>query len=92
MFDILKKWVAKRYVKRKLSSSFPQLCLFAQQRYNHVNYLWDTKISFSHLFIKGWDTTREIQVYPPADGPLAVYKKASFFEYLDYAVTTVRVE
>lgn len=79
-------------LKENFPSSFPQLCLFAQQRYNHVNYLWDTKISFSHLFIKGWDTTREIQVYPPADGPLAVYKKASFFEYLDYAVTTVRVE
>ncbi|KAG7157741.1 Mucolipin-3-like [Homarus americanus] len=64
------------------------LCLFAQQRYNHVNYLWDTKISFSHLFLQGWDTTMEIQVYPPPGGPLAVYKKSSFFEYLDYAAIT----
>ncbi|XP_069983303.1 mucolipin-3 isoform X5 [Penaeus vannamei] len=91
----MEKWHARRRFPWKLLLQVfkivvvtAQLCLFAQQRYNHVNYLWDTKISFSHLFIKGWDTTREIQVYPPADGPLAVYKKASFFEYLDYAVTT----
>ncbi|XP_042865160.1 mucolipin-3-like isoform X3 [Penaeus japonicus] len=91
----MEKWHARRRFPWKLMLQVfkifvvtAQLCLFAQQRYNHVNYLWDTKISFSHLFIKGWDTTREIQVYPPADGPLAVYKKATFFEYLDYAVTT----
>lgn len=66
-----------------------QLCLFAQQRFNHVNYLWDTKISFSHLFIRGWDSSREINVYPPGSGPLAVYKKSEFYNYLDYAVIGV---
>ncbi|CAL4150759.1 unnamed protein product, partial [Meganyctiphanes norvegica] len=91
----MEKWTARRRFPWKLLLQVvkivvvtAQLCLFAQQRYNHVNYLWDTKISFSHLFIKGWDTTREIQVYPPADGPLAVYKKSEFYEYLDYAVIT----
>lgn len=91
----MEKWSARRRFPWKLLLQLvkvvvvtAQLCLFAQQRYNHVNYLWDTKISFSHLFIKGWDTTREIQVYPPADGPLAVYTKNEFYDYLDYAVTS----
>ncbi|KAK7078325.1 Mucolipin-2 [Halocaridina rubra] len=91
----MEKWHARRRFPWKLLLQIvkvivitAQLCLFAQQRYNHVNYLWDTKISFSHLFIKGWDTSREIQVYPPADGPLAVYKRSDFFEYLDYSIST----
>ncbi|XP_064120479.1 mucolipin-3-like isoform X3 [Macrobrachium nipponense] len=91
----VEKWHARRRFPWKLMLQIikivvitAQLCLFAQQRYNHVNYLWDTKISFSHLFIQGWDTSREVQVYPPADGPLAVYKKSDFFDYLDYAIRT----
>ncbi|XP_068230057.1 mucolipin-3-like isoform X4 [Palaemon carinicauda] len=91
----VEKWHARRRFPWKLLLQIikivvitAQLCLFAQQRYNHVNYLWDTKISFSHLFIQGWDTSREVQVYPPADGPLAVYKKSDFFSYLDYAIRT----
>ncbi|KAK8729969.1 hypothetical protein OTU49_008411 [Cherax quadricarinatus] len=89
------KWHARRRFPWKLLLQVikiivvtVQLCLFAEQRFNHVNYLWDTKISFSHLFIKNWDTSREIQVYPPAGGPLAVYKQSEFFAFLDYAITT----
>ncbi|XP_071536411.1 mucolipin-3-like isoform X3 [Panulirus ornatus] len=89
----MEKWHARRRFPWKLLLQIfkivvvtAQLCLFAQQRYNHVNYLWDTKVSFSHLFIKEWDTSREIQAYPPSNGPLAVYKKSIFYEYLEYAV------
>ncbi|KAK4300406.1 hypothetical protein Pmani_027392 [Petrolisthes manimaculis] len=89
----MEKWQAKRRFPWKLLLQIvkilvvtAQLCLFAQQRFNHVNYLWDTKISFSHLFIEGWDSSREINVYPPGSGPLAVYKKSEFYRYLDYAV------
>ncbi|XP_045594898.2 mucolipin-3 isoform X2 [Procambarus clarkii] len=89
----MQKWHARRRFPWKLLLQIikiiivtVQLCLFAHQRYNHVNFLWDTKISFSHLFLQGWDSSREIQAYPPADGALAVYKKSEFFGYLDYAV------
>nr|NVI71491.1 transient receptor potential cation channel, mucolipin ortholog [Cucujiformia] len=51
----------------------------------HVNYTWDNRISFSHIFLKGWDSTREINAYPPATGPLAIYKEDEFFATLDYA-------
>nr|NVI71472.1 transient receptor potential cation channel, mucolipin ortholog [Cucujiformia] len=51
----------------------------------HVNYTWDNRISFSHLFLKGWDATREINSYPPTAGPLAVYLIDDFYETLDFA-------
>lgn len=63
-----------------------QLCLFAHSRYNHVNYTWDNRISFSHLFLKGWDATSEVESYPPAIGPLALYIQSDFFDTIDYAV------
>jgi hypothetical protein len=55
-----------------------------------VNYTWDNKIAFSHLFLKDWDTSREITSYPPTTGPLAVYTKEDFYQYIDFAVKRVR--
>ncbi|KAG5887828.1 hypothetical protein JTB14_022686 [Gonioctena quinquepunctata] len=62
-----------------------QLCLFAYYRYKHVNYTWDNRITFSHLFLKGWDATREMNAYPPAAGPLAIYNTDDFYSTIDYA-------
>ncbi|XP_068618822.1 mucolipin-3-like [Battus philenor] len=88
----IEKWQAKRkfpfkfvvQVIKIVLVTF-QLCLFAHNRYNHVNYTWDNRISFSHLFLLGWDSTREINAYPPGAGPLAVYKVDEFYNTLDYA-------
>lgn len=63
-----------------------QLCLFAHSRYNHINYTWDNRVAFSHLFLKGWDRSMEIDSYPPSSGPLAIYEKREFFETIDYAL------
>lgn len=68
-----------------------QLCLFAHSRYNHVNYTWDNRISFSHLFLKGWTEEREVNAYPPNLGPFAIYNKDDFYDTLDYAVVGVSV-
>nr|NVI71469.1 transient receptor potential cation channel, mucolipin ortholog [Cucujiformia] len=43
------------------------------------------RISFSHLFLKGWDATREIYSYPPTAGPLAIYQIDDFYSTIDYA-------
>nr|NVI71447.1 transient receptor potential cation channel, mucolipin ortholog [Cucujiformia] len=51
----------------------------------HVNYTWDNRITFSHLFLKGWDATREINSYPPTAGPLAIYEINEFYETIDFA-------
>nr|NVI71425.1 transient receptor potential cation channel, mucolipin ortholog [Cucujiformia] len=51
----------------------------------HVNYTWDNRISFSHLFLKGWDATREINSYPPTAGPLAIYQIDDFYGTIDFA-------
>lgn len=89
----IEKWRAKRQFPFKFVVQVIkivlvtfQLCLFAHNRYNHVNYTWDNRISFSHLFLSGWDSTREINAYPPGSGPLAVYKMNDFYDNLDYAV------
>ncbi len=63
-----------------------QLCLFAHSRYNHVNYTWDNRVSFSHLFLKGWDAESEVESYPPSVGPLALYIQSDFFDTIDYAI------
>lgn len=88
----IEKWHAKRKFPYKFVVQVIkivlvtfQLCLFAHNRYNHVNYTWDNRISFSHLFLLGWDSTREINAYPPGAGPLAVYKIDEFYNTLDYA-------
>lgn len=69
-----------------------QLSLFAHTRYSHVNYTWGNRVTFSHLFIKGWDSAREIVSYPPAMGPLAIYNIESFYSTIDYAVAGVSTE
>nr|MBE5724894.1 transient receptor potential cation channel, mucolipin ortholog [Cucujiformia] len=51
----------------------------------HVNYTWDNRITFSHLFLKGWDATREINSYPPTAGPLAIYQIDDFYSTIDFA-------
>nr|NVI71452.1 transient receptor potential cation channel, mucolipin ortholog [Cucujiformia] len=51
----------------------------------HVNYTWDNRISFSHLFLKGWDATREINSYPPTAGPLAIYQIEDVYATIDFA-------
>lgn len=88
----IEKWKAKRKFPYKFVVQVIkivlvtfQLCLFAHNRYNHVNYTWDNRISFSHLFLLGWDSTREINAYPPGAGPLAVYKTHEFYDALNYA-------
>nr|MBE5724921.1 transient receptor potential cation channel, mucolipin ortholog [Cucujiformia] len=43
------------------------------------------RITFSHLFLKGWDATREINSYPPTAGPLAIYKIEDFYATINFA-------
>ncbi|XP_017774094.1 PREDICTED: mucolipin-3-like [Nicrophorus vespilloides] len=88
----IEKWQAKRRFPYKFIVQIikiilvtMQLCLFAFSRYNHVNYTWDNRITFSHLFLNGWDASMEVNSYPPPAGPLAVYTKDGFFETIDYA-------
>ncbi|CAH1981899.1 unnamed protein product [Acanthoscelides obtectus] len=81
----IEKWQAKNRFPYKFGVQIikivlvtMQLCLFAYHRYNHVNYTWDNRITFSHLFLRGWDPTMEA-------GPLAIYKEDEFYETIDYA-------
>ena len=39
-------------------------------------------------FFKDWDSTREINAYPPANGAYALYSKSKFHELFDHAADT----
>ncbi|XP_011138737.1 mucolipin-3 [Harpegnathos saltator] len=89
----IEKWQAKRRFPYKFIIQLikiflvtAQLCLFAHNNYMHVNYTWDNRITFSHLFLMGWDSTQEVPAYPPATGPLAIYKRSDFYDAIDYAM------
>ncbi|CAK9808598.1 Mcoln3 [Anthophora quadrimaculata] len=89
----IEKWQAKRRLPYKFAVQVikivlvtVQLCLFAHNNYMHVNYAWDNRIAFSHLFLKGWDATQEVAAYSPATGPLAIYKRDDFYSTIDYAL------
>ena len=65
----IEKWQAKRRFPYKLLVQVikivlvtVQLCLFAHNNYMHVNYAWDNRIAFSHLFLNGWDATLEVSI------------------------------
>ena len=88
----IEKWQARRQFPYKFCVQVikiilvtMQLCLFAHTRYNHVNYTWDNRVTFSHLFLLGWDRGMEVSSYPPGSGPLALYDKDSFFKTIDFA-------
>lgn len=88
----IEKWQARRRFPYKFAVQLVkivlvtiQLCLFAHSRYNHVNYTWDNRVTFSHLFLKGWDSNMEILSYPPSTEPLAIYKKEDFYLTVDAA-------
>ncbi|ODM90942.1 Mucolipin-3 [Orchesella cincta] len=89
----LEKWHAKRQFPYKLAIQLIkivvvtfQLCLFATYRYANVNYIMDNKVAFSNLFLKDWNSDREITTYPPTDGPFAIYTKDDFYQYIDFTV------
>ncbi|CAG0908853.1 unnamed protein product, partial [Cyprideis torosa] len=44
------------------------------------------QISLENKFLKDWSPSREVNFYPPSQGPLAVYGKSQFFDTIDYAV------
>lgn len=89
----IEKWQAKRKFPYKFVIQLIkivivtiQLCLFAHSRYNHINYTWDNRVAFSHLFLRGWDDASEVQSYPPAKGPFALYMKDDFYDTIDFAL------
>lgn len=89
----IEKWQARRKFPYKFVVQLikivvltMQLCLFAHSRYIHVNYTWDNRVSFSHLFLRGWDDSNEVDSYPASKGPLALYFQDDFFDTIDFAI------
>ena len=71
----VEKWYSKRRFPYKLLVQIIkivlvtlQIYLFAINRSTHIEFSWNSRFTFSHLFLKQWDTTREIVAYPPDQG------------------------
>lgn len=60
-----------------------QLCLFAHNNYVHVNYAWDNRLSFSHLFLKGWDFTQEVPLKFEYFTNQLLFQKLGFFLFIN---------
>ncbi|XP_064476175.1 mucolipin-2-like [Ornithodoros turicata] len=46
----------------------------------------NTRMTLEHLLLKGWDTARDVLIYPPPQGPYAVYTVTEFYEHVEYVV------
>lgn len=53
-----------------------------------MDFHWNAKTVLSNLFIEGWESDREVNEYPPAQGPLAVYTQDEF----DSAVSFILIQ
>ncbi|XP_014243557.1 mucolipin-3-like isoform X2 [Cimex lectularius] len=90
----IEKWKTKRRFPYKflvqiikIALVTIQISLFAHTRYNYVNYAWNNRITFSNLFLMGWDSVREVYSYPPSIGPLAIYKQIDFYKAINHALS-----
>lgn len=90
----VEKWKARRQFPWKLLLQIikivvvtVQLVLFGYARYSHINFYEDNHVALSHLFLKDWDSSREVESYPPNEGPYAIYTKDEFYDHINYAVT-----
>uniref|UniRef100_A0A0K2UKF4 Transient receptor potential mucolipin [Apis mellifera] n=1 Tax=Lepeophtheirus salmonis TaxID=72036 RepID=A0A0K2UKF4_LEPSM len=91
--DPIQKWKARKQIPWKLVLQFLklvfvtlQLVIFCNFRYAHTNYNQDSHTALQHFFLKDWDEVREIHAYPPPTGTYAIYKRSSFYNYLDFAL------
>lgn len=63
-----------------------QLSLFASRRFSFVGYMSGTQVVLEHMLLPDWDSEREVNVYPPSTGPLAVYSREQFCHTLHHVV------
>ncbi|CAK9302414.1 unnamed protein product [Gordionus sp. m RMFG-2023] len=91
--DPLQKWKIRKQFPWKLTLQLVKIvfvtfhiALFTTNRYKHVVYFEHTQISFKHLFLKDWESNREVISYPPSNGIFAIYGIDEFYGSLNYAI------
>ncbi|XP_067949034.1 mucolipin-3-like isoform X2 [Watersipora subatra] len=63
-----------------------QIITFAEERSSFERFSQRNQISFHHLFLKDWDSGREVPPYPPASGPYAVYSRSELYEHINHVL------
>ncbi|GAA51236.1 mucolipin-3, partial [Clonorchis sinensis] len=64
-----------------------QLIVFGQDRSAHVSFGENSRLAFSHLYLRDWNPQYETLDYPPASGPYAAYQQDEFYLMLGYTIT-----
>lgn len=61
-----------------------QLSIFGMKSYNFVTQHSDMTTALSQFLLKDW--TEDVTVYPPSNGPYAVYTIPDFFENINHVI------
>lgn len=87
----IQKWNAKGRFPWKLCLQIVkiiiatiQLFVFGLSSYRYVTQHVDMTTALSRFFLKDW--TLDVAVYPPSDGPYAVYTIPEFFENINHVI------
>ena len=73
-----------------VTHSHLQLVLFGTNQFDSVKFLEENTMSFEHIFLNGWDTSYDSDVYPKTRKLYALYEIDSFFQHVDHVVLQVR--
>lgn len=59
-----------------------QVILFGTESATFQREHRNTYMALEHILLKGWDTSRDVLIYPPPAGPYAVETKDKFYEHV----------
>lgn len=63
-----------------------QVILFGVESATFQNQHRNTYMALEHILLKGWDTSRDVLIYPPPAGPYVVETKAKFYQHVNNVV------
>ncbi|KAK8778841.1 hypothetical protein V5799_019818 [Amblyomma americanum] len=63
-----------------------QVILFGVESATFQNQHRNTYMALEHILLNGWDTSRDVLIYPPPAGPYVVETKAKFYQHVNNVV------
>ncbi|XP_064475336.1 mucolipin-3-like [Ornithodoros turicata] len=89
----IEKWRSRRRLPWKLILQIlkvlvvtAQVILFGSASIAFQDQHRNMRIALERLLLKDWDTARDVLLYPPSQGPYAVYTAEEFYSHIEYAV------
>ena len=91
LIQIVKIFIVTTQVRfcNQWSATLLQLIAFASSRSAHITFQEETRTVLRHVLLTNWTDARDVFVYPPGQGPYAIYSRGGFEEALVDVVTKV---